>query len=248
MTGHQRQGFRTSISFVRNKFADSFRVSLFIDLGSPSDLGKRSSCFMIIRWPISWLVYQWRHLHASMRTSNVAMASFFILIILISIVIKNWNCFCNISCTLQDLVFPFLAMSLYCYEGNLNFESMSLCKIGNMKLGNWIVSCCTVTTQPASNHISQVISLSLHNQSPFTTPAWGSVSRRISNVLSQTRDATYHSLQYILIDSNLKNHSSGGSKGDIKLYVDDPPWGSAPPPTWNPGSAPGFILNVFTWK
>ena len=30
--------------------AGSFRVSLFIDLACPSDLGKRSGCFMIIRW------------------------------------------------------------------------------------------------------------------------------------------------------------------------------------------------------
>ena len=40
---------------------DSFRVSLFIDLRCPWNLGKRSGCFMIIKWPISWFVYQWRH-------------------------------------------------------------------------------------------------------------------------------------------------------------------------------------------
>ena len=35
----------------------SFRISLFINLGCPSDMGKRSSCFMIIRWPMSWFVW-----------------------------------------------------------------------------------------------------------------------------------------------------------------------------------------------
>ena len=30
---------------------------LFIDLRCPSDFGKCSSCFMIIRWPIGWFVY-----------------------------------------------------------------------------------------------------------------------------------------------------------------------------------------------
>ena len=39
----------------------SFRVCLFIELGYPSDLGKCSGCFMIIRWPINWFVYQWHH-------------------------------------------------------------------------------------------------------------------------------------------------------------------------------------------
>ena len=36
--------------------ADSIRFSLSIDAGCPSDLGKCSGCFMIIRWPISWFV------------------------------------------------------------------------------------------------------------------------------------------------------------------------------------------------
>ena len=39
---------------------DSFR-SLFIDLRCPWNLGKHSGCFMIIKWPISWFVYQWCH-------------------------------------------------------------------------------------------------------------------------------------------------------------------------------------------
>ena len=52
--------------------AGSFRVSLFIDLGCPSDVVKCSDCFMIIRWTISWFVSQWCHLPASMWTSNVA--------------------------------------------------------------------------------------------------------------------------------------------------------------------------------
>ena len=57
---------------VTTVIAGSFRVSLFIDLGCPSDLVKCFDCFMIIRWTISWFVYQWCHLPASMWTSNVA--------------------------------------------------------------------------------------------------------------------------------------------------------------------------------
>ena len=57
-------------------FAGSFRVSLFIDLGSPSDLGNNSGCFMIIRWPVSSFLYQWHHLCASMRALNIAISFF----------------------------------------------------------------------------------------------------------------------------------------------------------------------------
>ena len=48
-------------------FAGSFRVSLFIELRCPWNLGKRSGCFMIIRWNISWFVYQRRHFATSPR-------------------------------------------------------------------------------------------------------------------------------------------------------------------------------------
>ena len=37
-------------------FAGSFKVSIFIDLGCRSDLGKHSGCLILIRWPISWFV------------------------------------------------------------------------------------------------------------------------------------------------------------------------------------------------
>ena len=36
--------------------------SYLLVLGCPSDFGKRSCSFMIIRWSISWFVYQWCHL------------------------------------------------------------------------------------------------------------------------------------------------------------------------------------------
>ena len=44
----------------------SFRVGLFIDFfwgggGVAKYMGKRSGCFMIISWPISQFVSQWRH-------------------------------------------------------------------------------------------------------------------------------------------------------------------------------------------
>ena len=36
--------------------AGSFRVNLFINLGRPSDLVKRSGSFMMINWPVTWFV------------------------------------------------------------------------------------------------------------------------------------------------------------------------------------------------
>ena len=60
----------------RKIIAGSLRVSLFIDMGCPSDLERPSGCFMIIRlWSISWFVYQRRHFCASMRTSDAATSS-----------------------------------------------------------------------------------------------------------------------------------------------------------------------------
>ena len=67
---HCRTGrFRTFVNVI---IAGSFRVSLFIDLMCPWNLGKRSGCFVIdlIRWPISWFVCQWCHVTTS-RHSNV---------------------------------------------------------------------------------------------------------------------------------------------------------------------------------
>ena len=48
-------------------FAGSFRVTLFIDLRCPSKLGKHSSCFRLIMWPISWFVHQLHQLCASVQ-------------------------------------------------------------------------------------------------------------------------------------------------------------------------------------
>ena len=50
--------------------AGSFRVSLFIKKGGGRRFGKYSVCFMIIRWPSNWFVYQWRHEAASDITSK----------------------------------------------------------------------------------------------------------------------------------------------------------------------------------
>ena len=61
----------------KSVIAGSFRVSLFIGLVWPLDLGKRSGCFMIIRCPIGWLVYHWHHLCTSMQMSYVATSFFF---------------------------------------------------------------------------------------------------------------------------------------------------------------------------
>ena len=52
-----------NIHFLKNQnkndmIAGSFRVKLFIEWWCAEDLGKYSGCFMIIRWPISWFVYQ----------------------------------------------------------------------------------------------------------------------------------------------------------------------------------------------
>ena len=52
-----------NIHFMKNQnkndmIAGSFRVKLFIEWWCAEDLGKYSGCFMIIRWPISWFVYQ----------------------------------------------------------------------------------------------------------------------------------------------------------------------------------------------
>ena len=33
-------------------------------------MGKRSSCFMIIRWPMSWFDYKWHHFACQKRTSQ----------------------------------------------------------------------------------------------------------------------------------------------------------------------------------
>ena len=44
--------FRCTPSWIFIIIADSFRFGVIVDLGYPSDLGKCSGCFMIIRWPI----------------------------------------------------------------------------------------------------------------------------------------------------------------------------------------------------
>ena len=51
---------------LKHFIVGSFRVSLFNDLGCPWDLGKRSGCFMIIRWLMNWIwilvsmFYHWK--------------------------------------------------------------------------------------------------------------------------------------------------------------------------------------------
>ena len=60
--------------FLESLLARSFRINLFFALWCPSGLGKHSDCFMIIRWPINWFVYQWHYFCASMQMSNVAMS------------------------------------------------------------------------------------------------------------------------------------------------------------------------------
>ena len=46
---------------IESIIAGSFKGGLFIELDDAEDLGKRYGCFMIIRWPISWFVYQGHH-------------------------------------------------------------------------------------------------------------------------------------------------------------------------------------------
>ena len=73
---------------------DSFRVSLFIDLRCPWNLGKRSGCFMIIKWPISWFVYQWRHFR--------------------NVILLRWETACGLRSRRHFLKFP--CRSLYPYK------------------------------------------------------------------------------------------------------------------------------------
>ena len=51
----------------------------------PIKLAKRSGCFMIIRWPSSWFVYQWYHLCASMQTSIITTSFVYQLLVQISL-------------------------------------------------------------------------------------------------------------------------------------------------------------------
>ena len=63
---------------IESIIVGSFRVGLFIEWHDDEDLGKRFVCFMIIRWPINWFVYQGHHFryhHVSDKYHDVIFRS-----------------------------------------------------------------------------------------------------------------------------------------------------------------------------
>ena len=76
-----------------DNFAGSFSVSLFIDLGCPSDLWGTFWLLNDTLWPIIWFVYQWGHSCASIQTSNVYRDIIFLCSVMILLTKhKNLNC------------------------------------------------------------------------------------------------------------------------------------------------------------